>query len=62
MKCSAPLSHVISVHGRLDRSELLPVYGACRALIVPTRGNFSERLPLVCADAVICGRPIVTSR
>jgi glycogen synthase len=59
--CSG-LSHVITVHGRLDRSELLPVYGACHALIVPTRGDFCEGLPLVCAEAVICGRPIVTSR
>jgi glycogen synthase len=56
------LSHAITVHGRLDRSELLSVYGACHALIVPTRGDFGEGLPLVCAEAVICQRPIVTSR
>lgn len=56
------LSHVITVHGRLDRSDLLRVYGACHALIVPTRGNFCEGLPLVCAEAVICELPIVTTR
>lgn len=56
------LSQVITVLGRLDRSELLAAYGASHALIVPTRGDFGEGLPLVCAEAVICQRPIVTSR
>lgn len=55
------LSQVITVHGRLNRSELLPVYGTCHALIVLTRGDFCEGLPLVCAEAVICQRPIVTT-
>lgn len=58
----ANLSRVITIHGRLERSDLLRVYGNCHAFIVPTRGSFCEGLPLVCAEAVICGRPIVTSR
>ena len=32
------------------------------AVIVPTRSQFSEGLPLVCAEAVLSGLPIVTSR
>jgi glycogen synthase len=56
------LDHVITVHGRLNRADLLAVYADSHAFIVPTRGNFCEGLPLVCAEAVICGRPIVTSR
>lgn len=58
----ANLSHVITLHGRLERSDLLRIYGGCHVFIVPTRGTFCEGLPLVCAEAVICGRPIVTSR
>jgi glycogen(starch) synthase len=56
------LADVIRIHGRLDRARLLQVYGACHAIVVPTRGDFCEGLPLVCAEAVICQRPIVTSR
>lgn len=56
------LQDVITIHGRLERKDLLHVYAASDAVIVPTRGTFCEGLPLVCAEAVISGLPIVTSR
>jgi glycosyltransferase involved in cell wall biosynthesis len=52
----------ITVRGRLERAELLAAYRRAHALIVPTRSTFCEGMPLVCAEAVLCGRPVVTSR
>lgn len=52
----------IVVHGRLERTELLQAYRRAHALIVPTRSTFCEGMPLVCAEAVLSGRPVITSR
>jgi glycogen synthase len=52
----------VVLKGRLERAELLETYGRAHAVIVPTRGDFAEGMPLVCAEAVLSGRPIVTSR
>ena len=56
------LGHLITVHGRLERAELLDQYTRADVVIVPTRGNFCEGMPLVCAEAMLAGRPVVTSR
>ena len=56
------LSDVVIIHGRLARSELLQVYARAHAVIVPTRSDFCEGLPMVCAEAVLSGLPIITSR
>jgi glycosyltransferase involved in cell wall biosynthesis len=55
------LHDVISVHGPLHRAELLQIYRRSHAVIVPTRRTFSEGLPLVCAEAILSGLPLVTS-
>jgi glycosyltransferase involved in cell wall biosynthesis len=52
----------ILVTGRLERAELLQAYRRAHAVIVPTRSTFCEGMPLVCAEAVLSGRPVVTSR
>ncbi len=52
----------IAVRGRLERAELLQAYRRAHAVIVPTRSSFCEGMPLVCAEAVLSGRPVVTSR
>lgn len=57
----ATLGNTLVAHGRLQRPALLGAYARSHAVIVPTRGNFCEGLPLVCAEAVISRRPIVTS-
>ncbi len=56
------LGDVVSVHGRLNRPELLDLYKKCHAIIVPTRSDFCEGLPLACIEAVLIGRPQITSR
>jgi len=56
------LGDIVHVRGRLARPELLEVYRRAHAVIVPTRGDFCEGLPLVCAEAVLSGLPLVTSR
>ncbi len=51
----------IVVRGRLERAALLEAYARCHAVIVPTRGEFCEGMPLVCAEAMLAGRPVITS-
>lgn len=55
------LGEALVAHGRLQRPALLATYARAHAVVVPTRGTFCEGLPLVCAEAVISHRPIVTS-
>lgn len=52
----------VVLHGKLIRPDLLTVYGNSHLVIVPTRSTFCEGLPMVCAEAVIAGRPVITSR
>ena len=52
----------VILHGKLIRPDLLKVYGDSHLVIVPTRSTFCEGLPMVCAEAVIAGRPVITSR
>ena len=56
------LDDVVLVHGRLNRPELLELYKNCHAVVVPTRSDFCEGLPLACIEAVLIGRPQITSR
>jgi glycogen(starch) synthase len=56
------LSDRIFVRGRLERVDVLGAYGHAHAIVIPTRSNHCEGMPLVCAEAVLSGRPIVTSK
>jgi glycogen synthase len=56
------LTGVVRTHGKLLRPALLKMYAACHAVIVPTRSDFCEGMPMVCAEAILCHRPIITSR
>jgi glycosyltransferase involved in cell wall biosynthesis len=56
------LHDVVIVHGRLEREALLDVYAGSHAAIVPTRSNFTEGMPQVCAEAVMSGLPVITSQ
>lgn len=56
------LGQQVLLRGKLIRSELLQAYSRAHFVIVPTRSDFCEGLPMVCAEAVISGRPVVTSR
>jgi len=37
------------------------MYARSHLVVVPTRSDFCEGLPMVCAEAVLAGRPVVTS-
>lgn len=52
----------IILHGKKDRESLLKAYSRAHVVVVPTRRDFCEGMPLVCAEAVLSGRPVVTSR
>jgi len=55
------LEDEIIIHGRLERTALLDVYARSNAVIVPTRSNFTEGMPQVCAEAVLSGIPTITN-
>jgi len=56
----AGLDSSVAVLGRLDRPALLNEYAAAHLAIVPTRSEFAEGYATVCAEAVLCGRPVLT--
>lgn len=50
------------LRGKLGRTDLLAAYGRSHVVVVPTRSNFIEGLAMVCAEAMLAGRPVVTSK
>ena len=56
------LGDIVVIRGRLERPELLQAYARAHAIIVPTRSDFCEGLPMVCAEAMLAGLPLITSR
>jgi len=56
------LHELIQVFGWVSREDLLAAYGRCHVVIVPTRSPFCEGLPATAAEAILAGRPVVTSR
>lgn len=55
------LENTLKIHGMLKRPELLAIYTQGHAVIVPTRSDFCEGLPMVAIEAVLLGRPVITS-
>jgi glycosyltransferase involved in cell wall biosynthesis len=56
------LRDIVKVMGRVSRSDLLGAYGRSHVLIIPTLHDFCEGMPATAAEAVLCGRPVLTSR
>ena len=56
------LADDVLIHGKLNRPDLLAVYGRSHVVVVPTRSTFCEGMPMVAAEAVLSGRPVLTSR
>lgn len=56
------LDEIVRIRGRLARPQLVEAYAQAHAVVVPTRSDFCEGLPLVCAEAVLANLPIITSR
>jgi len=60
-ECSAKKLSNVMIHGRLKRPELIAIYEKSHLVIVPTRSTFCEGLPMVAIEAVLLGRPVITS-
>ena len=58
---AANLQNVVRCHGHLDSQSLAAVLGASHAVIVPTTSAFEEGFNMVCAEAILAGRPVITS-
>ena len=58
---SAGLVQRVFAHGHLDRPALLELLNQAQLVVVPTRSSFPEGLNQVVIEAVLAGRPIVTS-
>ncbi|MCG2673303.1 glycosyltransferase [Bradyrhizobium sp. GCM10023182] len=56
------LNELVIAHGRLERQALLTIYANSHAAIVPTRSDFAEGMPQVCAEAVLSNLPVITSQ
>ena len=56
------LTNRVIIHGKLQRPDLLAIYNQGHAVIVPTRSDFCEGLPMVAIEAILLGRPVITSR
>jgi glycosyltransferase involved in cell wall biosynthesis len=56
------LDNIVTIHGQLKRPQLLKAYARAHVVIVPTRSDFCEGLPQVIAEAILLGRPVITTR
>lgn len=59
---ASDVADMIEIRGRLERDGLLAAYAHADLVIVPTRSDFTEGMPLVCAEAMLSYRPVLTSR
>lgn len=50
------------LRGKLGRKDLLAAYARSHVVVVPTRSETVEGFAMVCAEAVLAGRPFITSR
>ena len=55
------LESVITCHGFCEREKLSALLDGCQAVIVPTTTAFEEGFNMVCAEAALAGRPLITS-
>lgn len=55
------LGDTVNLRGWTSLDDLVNVYGASHASIVPTRSAFTEGLAMTAAEAILAGRPLVTN-
>ena len=58
---SLKLNEVVWCHGNLESQKLSAVLELSHAVIVPTTTKFEEGFNMVCAEAILAGRPVITS-
>ena len=59
---SKGLDAIVQITGPLRRPDLLNEYARCHLVIVPTRSTFCEGMPRSCAEAILSGRPVLTTK
>ena len=55
------LEDIVTIHGKLQRPQLLAVYARAHVVIVPTRSDFDEGFAMVAAEAILMNRPVICS-
>ena len=55
------LQDIVICHGYLNSQHLSAVLVSSHAVIVPTTSKFEEGFNMVCAEAILAGRPVITS-
>jgi glycogen synthase len=58
---SRNLKAIVSYRGFLDRASLYKLWDEAHVVITPTTTAFAEGFNMVCAEAILAGRPVVTS-
>lgn len=56
------LDDIVSIHGRISIPALFAMYTRAHAIIVPTRSDIGEGLPMVVCEGILLNRPVITSR
>jgi glycosyltransferase involved in cell wall biosynthesis len=55
------LARSITCHGYCERDQLSSILDKSSVVIVPTTSQFEEGFNMVCAEAILAGRPLITS-
>lgn len=56
------LQDSVFTHGYCGKHELVSLLGSCHAVVVPSRSELTEGFAMICAEAVLAGRPLITSQ
>ena len=56
------LDNAVTLHGYCGKRELLGLLSRVHAVVVPTRSEFMEGFAMICAEAILAGRPLITSK
>lgn len=57
----AGLSDVVRCHGFCAAEQIRPLLNQSHLCIVPTRSNFEAGFEMTCSEAILAGRPLITS-
>lgn len=49
------------VHGFCTQQKMIDMFSISHIVVVPTRSDFEEGFAMICAEAILAGRPLVTS-
>lgn len=52
----------VTLHGYCGKEALLDLMRQSHAVVVPTRSELVEGFAMICAEAILAGRPLITSR